>query len=80
MVKSGREASNCWPSLLIDQYHCNPMVYNEMEKKLTLERFQREVRQCVLVLITSLLTNCALLWYSRCSFCFSYKMNNYFGK
>ena len=43
LVKSGREASNCWPSLLEDQYPTDPFVFNEMEKKLTLERFQREV-------------------------------------
>ncbi|XP_003388155.1 PREDICTED: nudC domain-containing protein 2-like [Amphimedon queenslandica] len=42
LVKSGREASNCWQSLLIGQYECDPLVFNEMEKKLTLERFQRE--------------------------------------
>lgn len=43
LLKSGREASNCWPSLLEGMYQCNPLVFNEMEKKLTLERFQREV-------------------------------------
>ena len=43
LVKSGRDASNCWQSLLVGQYECDPLVFNEMEKKLTLERFQREV-------------------------------------
>jgi hypothetical protein len=42
LVKSGREASNCWRSLLDDDYEADPAVFNEMEKKLTLERFQRE--------------------------------------
>ena len=43
LVKSGRDASNCWKSLLVDQYHVDPWTLNEMEKKLTLERFQNEV-------------------------------------
>lgn len=43
LVKSDRDASNCWESLLIDQYQCGPLVKDEMEKKLTLERFQKEV-------------------------------------
>lgn len=43
MIKSGRDASNCWPSLIEGMYQSDPMVFNEMEKKLTLERFQREV-------------------------------------
>lgn len=44
LVKSGREASNCWSSLLEGKYICDPMTFDQMEKKLTLERFQREVR------------------------------------
>ena len=44
LVKSGREASNCWSSLLEGKYTCDPMTFDQMEKKLTLERFQREVR------------------------------------
>lgn len=43
LVKSGREASNCWSSLLEGEYATDPLLFNEMEKKLTLERFQREV-------------------------------------
>ena len=44
LVKSDRSASNCWKSLLEGgQYKCNPWVLDQMEKKLTLERFQREV-------------------------------------
>ncbi|EDO28204.1 predicted protein [Nematostella vectensis] len=42
LVKSGRDAANCWKSLLADQYLADPWVFNEMEKKLTLERFQKE--------------------------------------
>ncbi|XP_001631051.2 nudC domain-containing protein 2 [Nematostella vectensis] len=42
LVKSGRDAANCWKSLLSDQYLADPWVFNEMEKKLTLERFQKE--------------------------------------
>ena len=43
LVKSDRSASNCWRSLLEDQYEADPWVLDQMEKKLTLERFQREV-------------------------------------
>ncbi len=45
LVKSHREASNCWKSLLEGQYEVNPWDLDLMEKKLTLERFQTEVRQ-----------------------------------
>ena len=44
LVKSDRNASNCWKSPMEGgQYKCNPWVLDQMEKKLTLERFQREV-------------------------------------
>lgn len=43
LVKSGRDAANCWHSLLINEYSADPWTFNEMEKKLTLERFQKEV-------------------------------------
>ena len=46
LVKSFKEASSCWKSLLEDQYHCDPYILDQMEKKLTLERFQREVMDC----------------------------------
>ncbi|XP_051870234.1 nudC domain-containing protein 2 isoform X1 [Pristis pectinata] len=42
LMKSNREAGNCWPSLLEGQYNADPLVQDEMQKKLTLERFQRE--------------------------------------
>lgn len=42
-MKSDRDAANCWKSLLEGQYKCDPMVMDQMEKKMTLERFQREV-------------------------------------
>lgn len=45
LVKSGRDAANCWPSLLSNEYSADPWTFNEMEKKLTLERFQKEVQQ-----------------------------------
>lgn len=43
LVKSGRDAANCWHSLLANEYSADPWTFNEMEKKLTLERFQKEV-------------------------------------
>ncbi|MBN3302526.1 NUDC2 protein, partial [Amia calva] len=44
LMKSNREAGNCWLSLLEGQYCADPWVQDQMQKKLTLERFQREVR------------------------------------
>lgn len=43
-MKTNREAGNCWTSLLEGEYCANAWVQNQMQKKLTLERFQREVR------------------------------------
>ena len=43
LVKSDRDAANCWHSLLEGQYECDPVIKDQMEKKMTLERFQREV-------------------------------------
>ena len=43
LVKSSRDAANCWRSLLQGKYEADPLAFNNMEKKLTLERFQREV-------------------------------------
>lgn len=43
LVKSNRDAANCWRSLLADAYEADPWEFQNMEKKLTLERFQREV-------------------------------------
>lgn len=43
LVKSHRDAANCWKSLLEGQYAADAYVLDQMEKKLTLERFQNEV-------------------------------------
>ena len=44
LQKRERNASNCWKSLLDNNdYAVDPFTFQEMEKKLTLERFQREV-------------------------------------
>lgn len=42
-MKTSREAGNCWTSLLEGEYCADPLVQEQMQKKLTLERFQREV-------------------------------------
>ncbi|XP_038056441.1 nudC domain-containing protein 2-like isoform X2 [Patiria miniata] len=42
LTKSRRSAENCWRSLLKDQYTADPFTYDQMEKKLTLQRFQHE--------------------------------------
>lgn len=43
LTKTNREAGNCWLSLLEGQYCADPWVQDQMQRKLTLERFQREV-------------------------------------
>lgn len=35
-------ADQCWKSLLIGQYEVDPYTYDQMEKKLTLQRYQFE--------------------------------------
>ena len=42
LIKSVRDASNCWRSLLKDKFAADPKVFDHMEKKLTLERFHME--------------------------------------
>ena len=42
MKSSSDPKGNCWPSLLVDQYPANAWQINEMEKKLTLQKFQFE--------------------------------------
>ncbi|ELT94267.1 hypothetical protein CAPTEDRAFT_136225, partial [Capitella teleta] len=42
MSKSNRTAKNCWRSLLIGQYEADAGTWDEMEKKLALQRFQTE--------------------------------------
>ena len=44
LSKSNRDAANCWRSLLEGQYAADAYVFDQMERKLTLERFQNEVR------------------------------------
>lgn len=44
LMKTNREAGNCWTSLLEEQYAADPWVQDQMQRKLTLERFQREVQ------------------------------------
>lgn len=43
LVKVDKTASSCWPSLLTNRFEANPYIKDEMEKKLTLQRFQLEV-------------------------------------
>lgn len=44
LMKTNRQAGNCWTSLLEGQYCADAWVQDQMQRKLTLERFQREVR------------------------------------
>ncbi len=43
MEKSNPSASNVWKSLLVGQYEANPLVLDQMQQKMTLQRFQFEV-------------------------------------
>uniref|UniRef100_A0A8V0YBV6 NudC domain-containing protein 2 n=1 Tax=Gallus gallus TaxID=9031 RepID=A0A8V0YBV6_CHICK len=58
LMKTNRDAGNCWTSLLKNEYAADPWVQDQMQRKLTLERFQREASQrppltaCVLCLQT----------------------------
>ncbi|XP_066288179.1 nudC domain-containing protein 2-like isoform X3 [Branchiostoma lanceolatum] len=42
ITKSERSGRDCWKSLLDGQYPADPQVHDNMEKKLTMERVQRE--------------------------------------
>jgi len=42
LVKAIKDAANCWKSLLKSEHLVDPLTFNEMEKKMVLERFQRE--------------------------------------
>ncbi|XP_043089186.1 nudC domain-containing protein 2 [Puntigrus tetrazona] len=42
LMKSNREAGNCWRSLLEGEFTADPWIQDQMQRKLTLERFQRE--------------------------------------
>uniref|UniRef100_A0A6I8PGR9 CS domain-containing protein n=1 Tax=Ornithorhynchus anatinus TaxID=9258 RepID=A0A6I8PGR9_ORNAN len=42
LTKTKRDAGNCWSSLLENEYVADPWVQDQMQKKLTLERFQNE--------------------------------------
>ncbi|XP_077984319.1 nudC domain-containing protein 2-like [Glandiceps talaboti] len=37
-----RGSQSCWPSLLVNEFETDPYTFDLMEKKLTLERFQKE--------------------------------------
>ncbi|XP_031545239.1 nudC domain-containing protein 2 isoform X3 [Vicugna pacos] len=42
LTKTKRDAANCWTSLLESEYAADPWVQDQMQRKLTLERFQKE--------------------------------------
>ncbi|XP_020757212.1 nudC domain-containing protein 2 isoform X2 [Odocoileus virginianus] len=42
LTKTKRDAANCWTSLLESDYAADPWVQDQMQRKLTLERFQKE--------------------------------------
>ncbi|XP_050416535.1 nudC domain-containing protein 2 [Patella vulgata] len=42
LSKTYTTPDHCWKSLLIDQYQADSFIYDEMQKKLTLESFQKK--------------------------------------
>ncbi|XP_072026455.1 nudC domain-containing protein 2-like isoform X2 [Amphiura filiformis] len=42
LAKARASADNCWKSLLKSEFQADPLVFDAMEKKLTLEKFQKE--------------------------------------
>uniref|UniRef100_A0A7M4EHP8 NudC domain containing 2 n=1 Tax=Crocodylus porosus TaxID=8502 RepID=A0A7M4EHP8_CROPO len=42
VLQTNRDAGNCWASLLENEYAADPWVQDQMQRKLTLERFQKE--------------------------------------
>lgn len=43
LTKTKRDAANCWTSLLESEYAADPWVQDQMQRKLTLERFQKKI-------------------------------------
>ena len=44
LEKVDKSAGNVWKSLLVGQYEADSFVFDQMQQKMTLERFQREVQ------------------------------------
>ncbi|CAO2628932.1 NudC domain-containing protein 2 [Lemmus lemmus] len=42
LTETKRDAANCWTSLLESEYAADPWVQDQMQRTLTLERFQKE--------------------------------------
>lgn len=45
LPKSRNKSDNCWKALLKTGYEVDPVTYDQMEQKMTLERFQLEVQK-----------------------------------
>ena len=61
LVKSNREAKNCWKSLLKEQFEMDPWTLMQTEKKMALEKFQRQVSYDGMLHIKSLYSDCVCL-------------------
>ncbi|NXI39517.1 NUDC2 protein, partial [Galbula dea] len=57
LMKTNRDAGNCWTSLLENEYAADPWVQDQMQRKLTLERFQREANNLPVKLFSYLPQN-----------------------
>ncbi|KAM9694607.1 nudC domain-containing protein 2-like [Trichechus inunguis] len=42
LTKTKRDVANCWTSLIESEYAADPWVQDQMQRKLTLERFHKE--------------------------------------
>ena len=66
MSKSLATADHCWKSLLTDRYPADPFTYDEMQKKLTLQRFQMEVCVCVCLCVCVCMHACVCVCVCVC--------------
>ena len=51
LEKIDKSAGNVWKSLIVGQYEADPFIFDQMQQKMTLERFQTEVRLLAHLLI-----------------------------
>ena len=83
LMKTNREAGNCWSSLLEGEYCANAWVQDQMQRKLTLERFQREV-SLMLCYLKSHVVWCKVCFLSyqlyACLFNHLYLLNRFWSR
>ena len=55
LVKADKTAGSCWQGLFTDQFIADPLTADQMQQKLTLQRFQLEVSHSVTIDFTAYL-------------------------